>query len=483
MKVGIFGGTFDPFTEAHKNIVDRLLDLKLVDKVLIVPTIVTYHRNDKVRWLSDSQRIWVIEEMLRNDPNFERIGSPCNRKIEIWKDEYSLKSQCAGSELLMSEFIGKRRYVHTLVDIVRKMEKDSYSKNEYYTVIGEDSFNAFTTWYDYKTILDLSKLIVFTGRTGIEAKESEIPSDKVVLVKMEEAFAGLSSTEIRRKYRELDDGMKKYVANFQMKEKANYGFSAEKAFKEIKEHWTRFAEAYRFKKFILGISGGKDSTVVAGLAARIFGNDNVYGVMMPNHTQSDIIDSENVIKSTGINRIMCNIGSACNDILQVVRYTGYGTLTEDTEINLPPRVRTTCLYALGQTLNAIPLCCDNLTERVCGYSTLWGDNIGSYAPIKNLTVTEVVALGDYLGLPSELVHKKPSDGLQEQGDEERMGIKYAELDRKIRGLEEGSDDLKAKVEERFQKNRFKLEMARIPGPDFKELPNTFRDRCYMRDIF
>lgn len=483
MRVGIFGGTFDPFTEAHKNIVDRLLDLELVDKVLIVPTIVTYHRNDKVRWLSDSMRIWTIEKMLENDANFDRNYNVSNRKIEIWKDEYELKSQCAGSELLMSEFIGNRRYVHTLVDIVRKMDKDSYSKNEYYTVIGEDSFNAFTTWYDYKTILDLSKLIVFTGRGGVEAKESEIPADKVVTVKMNEEFAGLSSTAIRRKYRELDDGLKKYVAEFQMKEKESYGFTPEKAFNEIKDHWTRFAEAYRFKKFILGISGGKDSTVVAALAARIFGKENVYGVMMPNKIQSDIKDSEKVIEVTGINRIMGNIGSACSDILDIVAYNGYCSLSKDTVINLLPRVRMTCLYALGQTLNAIPLCCDNLSERVCGYSTLWGDNIGSYAPIKNLTVTEVVALGDYLGLPSELVHKKPSDGLQEQGDEERMGIKYAELDRKIRGLEEGSDDLKAKVEERWQKNRFKLEMARIPGPEFYDLKNTFRDRFYAREIF
>lgn len=252
-----------------------------------------------------------------------------------------------------------------------------------------------------------------------------------------------------------------------------YNFNPEEAFNRIQEHWRRWAASVGAKKWVIGISGGKDSTVVAALAARIFGNGSVLGVMMPNRVQSDLKDSREVGEVLGIYGITVNIGEAYLNLSSRIRGMLGVELSEDTQINLPARLRMCTLYAIAQTVGGVVLNTSNLSEDVVGYATLWGDDTGSYAPIQGLTVTEIRQLGDWLGLPHNLVHKTPVDGLQSKTDEEKLGFTYAELDRYIReGV--GTDEFKARINALYRKNKFKTDMVHIVGPDFDYLGNFVR---------
>lgn len=239
-------------------------------------------------------------------------------------------------------------------------------------------------------------------------------------------------------------------------------FDPQEAITTIETAWRSWAYEVGAKKFVLGVSGGKDSTVVAALASRLFGKDNVYGVLMPNGVQPDISDSNAVIAFTGIHRCDINIRNAFDAVHNQVQ-SRFGKVSESARINLAPRIRMATLYAVAQTVGGFVLNTDNLSERVLGYFTAYGDGAGDYAPLKSLTATEVVRLGEYLEIPDSLIHKKPGDGLQPQGDEDRFGFTYADMDNLIRtGV--GPDDLKVKVITRMRMNRFKTQIVDIPGP-------------------
>ena len=257
-----------------------------------------------------------------------------------------------------------------------------------------------------------------------------------------------------------------------------YSFNPEEAFGRIERHWKQWAKSVGATKWIVGISGGKDSTVVAALAARIFGKENVYGVMMPNGYQTDIDDSYDVCKHLGINNMVVNMGRAFRDIIsQICNCISVNfsiqDVSSDTLTNLPARLRMATLYAVAQTIGGIVVNTCNVSEDTVGYQTYGGDGLGSYAPIQGLTVTEVIALGDWLGLPHGLTHKTPVDGLQPLSDEEKLGFTYADLDKYIRE-DEGTLDFKEKINELYLKNKFKTDIVRIPGPDFEYLGNFVR---------
>ena len=257
-----------------------------------------------------------------------------------------------------------------------------------------------------------------------------------------------------------------------------YNFNPEEAFGRIERHWKQWAKSVGAERWVIGISGGKDSTVVAALAARIFGKENVYGVMMPNGYQTDIDDSYDVCKHLGINNMVVNMGRAFRDIIsQICNCISVNfsiqDVSSDTMTNLPARLRMATLYAVAQTIGGMVLNTCNASESVVGYATLYGDNAGSYAPIQGLTVTEIRKLGDWLGLPYEFVHKPPIDGLQPLSDEEKLGFVYEALDMYIRE-DIGSDRFKAYINELYRKNKFKDDIVRIPGPDFEYLGNFVR---------
>ena len=210
-------------------------------------------------------------------------------------------------------------------------------------------------------------------------------------------------------------------------------------------------------KAVIGISGGKDSTVVAALCAEAIGPDRVYGVMMPNGNQADIKDAEAVIELLKIHSHLINIENLTRELERLVELT-LDKPSEQAIINIPPRIRMTALYAVAQTLGrAFVINTCNLSEDFIGYSTWHGDSAGDFSPLANFTSDEVMAIGDACGLPHYLVYKTPSDGLCGKSDEDNLGFTYKALNQFIRlGIIENSETL-AKINNRHVANLFKLE--------------------------
>nr|DAQ68990.1 MAG TPA: hypothetical protein [Caudoviricetes sp.] len=211
---------------------------------------------------------------------------------------------------------------------------------------------------------------------------------------------------------------------------------------------------------VVGISGGKDSSVVAALCVEALGKDRVIGVLMPQGEQSDIEYSKMLVDFLDITRITCNIEGAVNEVLE--SFEGVVSPTPQTTTNLPARIRMATLYAISQSVNGRVANTCNLSEDWVGYATRYGDAAGDFSPLSQLTVTEVKAIGRELGLPSELVDKTPTDGLCGKTDEDNLGFTYAELDAYIRDGIEPNEEVKAKIDSMHEKNLFKLQ----PMPSF-----------------
>ena len=214
---------------------------------------------------------------------------------------------------------------------------------------------------------------------------------------------------------------------------------------------------------VIGISGGKDSSVAAALCAEALGADRVIGVMMPNGVQVDLDDSDRIINYLKIKSCFVNIEDAFYGIINNLGLIA----SSQTRINLPPRLRMATLYAVAQSSNGRVCCTDNASEAYIGYSTRWGDNVGDFSPLVNFTSDEVVAIGDALGLPYELTHKTPSDGLCGRTDEDNFGFTYAALNKYIRTGECDNLEVKEKIDNLHNRNLFKLQ----PIPSFKYVNN------------
>ena len=185
-------------------------------------------------------------------------------------------------------------------------------------------------------------------------------------------------------------------------------------------------------KAIIGISGGKDSTIAAALCVRALGVDRVIGILMPKGKQDDIDDSRRVCEFLGIRSYEINIGSACCALYRAID-EGYDydhniSNNKAVSTNLPARIRMTTLYAMAAELGGRVCNTCNRSENYVGYSTKYGDHAGDFAPLDEYTVKEVLEIGDALGLPYDLVHKTPSDGMCGSSDEENLGFTYATLD-------------------------------------------------------
>ncbi len=233
-------------------------------------------------------------------------------------------------------------------------------------------------------------------------------------------------------------------------------FDAKKVLNELTV-WIRdwFEENGRDCNAIVGISGGKDSSVAAALCARALGVDRVIGVLMPNGEQSDIAMSRLLVEHLGIRHFVVNIHDGYQGLLGEVRRQ-LGDVSRDTEINLAPRLRMATLYAVAQSNNGRVANTCNLSEDWVGYSTRYGDSAGDFSPLSMLCVREVKALGRELGLPECLVEKVPIDGLCGQTDEEKLGFTYAALDAYIRDGVEPDAATKARIDRLYKLNRFKV---------------------------
>ena len=215
---------------------------------------------------------------------------------------------------------------------------------------------------------------------------------------------------------------------------------------------------------VVGISGGKDSSVVAALCVKALGKERVIGVLMPNGEQPDIDCSRQLVAYLDIPFYVCNIKKAVDGVKQSLMESGV-ELTRQTLVNLPPRIRMSTLYALSQSMNGRVANTCNLSEDWVGYSTRYGDAAGDFSPLGKLTVREVKAIGRYLNLPENLVEKVPSDGLTDRTDEDNLGFTYAVLDEYIRTGVCEDQDTKARIDRLHKINEFKLKP--IPCYEFK----------------
>ena len=239
-----------------------------------------------------------------------------------------------------------------------------------------------------------------------------------------------------------------------------YKFDVEKTTKELIQWIKDWFEANgKDCMATVGISGGKDSSVVAALCCEALGNDRVIGVLMPNGEQSDISYSYFLCGTLGIKFLVVPVDKAVNGVLDVMHFD----VSEQARTNLPPRIRIATLYAVAQSCNGRVANTCNLSEDWVGYSTRYGDSVGDFSPLSNLTSDEVVAIGEYLGLPNELTHKVPTDGLCGKTDEDNFGFTYEVLNKYIRtGICE-DEEIKNKIDSMHKKNLFKLELM----PSFK----------------
>ena len=249
-------------------------------------------------------------------------------------------------------------------------------------------------------------------------------------------------------------------------------FNVEKVTKELID-WIRcwFIENGDGCNAVIGISGGKDSLIVGKLCVEALGADRVIGVMMPCGVQKDISDSIKVCEYLGIKNYTINIEDAVNATLKQMEDAGI-EISNQTIVNLPPRIRMSTLYAISQSHNGRVSNNCNLSEDICGFSTRFGDSVGDFSPLSYLTTVEIIQIGDYLGLPYDLVHKVPMDGLNVNEndeyitDEDILGIRYSDIHTYARDpltLYEEDPTVFEAIRQKEEKNAFKLQ----PMPAYK----------------
>lgn len=252
-----------------------------------------------------------------------------------------------------------------------------------------------------------------------------------------------------------------------------YRFDPEAVRDRLVELIRETAAAQGFSRVVVGVSGGKDSTVTAALCARALGKENVYGVMLPDGEQKDISDSRAVCGALGIRQRTVNIGAIHQALKSATDQNGNTAgdgefsvpVSRASDINVGPRLRMTVLRYIAQALNARLAGTGNLSEATTGYCTKDGDTSCDFAVLGKLTSIEVVQVGLTMPeLPAELVQKTPSDGLSGKSDEENMGLRYADIHRYLREGSCGEPQTDEKIRKREAANMHKRRMPLTLNP-------------------
>lgn len=246
-----------------------------------------------------------------------------------------------------------------------------------------------------------------------------------------------------------------------------YTFNVEKVKNDCVQ-WIRdfFAQNGSDCNAVVGISGGKDSSIVAALCVEALGKERVIGVLMPCGEQADIDMAKLLVQTLDIRHYIVNIKGAVDGVINSMPFA----LSEQSRVNLPPRIRMTTLYAVSQSHNGRVANTCNLSEDWVGYSTRYGDSVGDFSPCSHLTVQEMKQIGRLLGLPDVLIDKVPADGLCGKTDEDNLGFTYAELDRYIREGVIENEAHKAIIDRKHQMNLFKLQLMPAFEPALDEKP-------------
>lgn len=232
-------------------------------------------------------------------------------------------------------------------------------------------------------------------------------------------------------------------------------------------NWVRSnMESSGGKKAIIGISGGKDSSVVAAICKEALGKENVIGILMPDGIQSDISYGKEICEFLGIEHVTVNIEdmtSAFLNSIDKINKDIVGSISRQTKLNIPPRARMTLLYAISQSIDdSRVINTSNISEDWIGYATIYGDTTGAFSPLGMLTSDEVIQIGELLGIPDKFILKEPSDGLTGETDEDIFGFSYQVLNRYIREGSIEDEDIRKKIDRMNKYSRFKF----LPIPMF-----------------
>lgn len=219
-----------------------------------------------------------------------------------------------------------------------------------------------------------------------------------------------------------------------------------------------YVEKIGAKGIVVGNSGGKDSATVIAMATKALGKDRVVTIAMPcNSISGDLEDAKLVADKFEVPFLEVDLTSTYNELENTINKSLKNIeLNKDSKINMKPRLRMTTLYSVAQTLGYLVIGTGNLCERMVGYTTKWGDSASDFNPIANFTVEEVLAIGEYLGVPDKIIHKAPNDGLGGQTDEEKMGVTYKQI---AEYIETGKTDEEAmkNIEKRNKASKHKRE--------------------------
>ena len=405
MKIGIYGGTFNPIHLGHLVAATTALG-KGLDKVIFVPAGTPYMKPQN-EVISARHRLNMVKLAIKDNPRFEVSDIECKTEGNSYT-----------------------------VDTLRKF-RAMYPDDHLCLIVGRDAYEQMDTWKNPDEIRALAD--------SIEVIERELKISSTLIRTTLSYYESIARYMLPPQVYEYIIANKLYMENNM--------FNAKKVTNEIVE-WIRnwFNENGPGCNAVIGISGGKDSTVVAGLCAKALGPDRVCGVLMPDGVQNDIDDSIRVCNFLKIDYLEVDIHPAVEAV-----YSCIGCIrSKQAMINLPPRIRMTTLYYISQCMNGRVANTCNYSEDYIGYSTKYGDAAGDFAPLKDLTSEEVIAVGRELGLPEDLLLKVPSDGLCGKTDEDNIGFSYKELNDYIRYGIEPAPEVKEKIDKRHKQNLFKL---------------------------
>lgn len=434
-RVGYFGGTFDPIHNGHLKLAQTVKEKMFLDKVIFVPSGESYQKTN-VTYAKN--RLEMVQKAIEGHPDFY-----CST-IDVYR-------------------AGPTYTINTVKQIAYYGHVDA---TESYWIMGADAFLNIRTYKEYKGIVSLIPIIIVDrGDNWEEIKQltdelrDEVDCAGFNYVPFNDSTSSTKIRELINKGRINEANIPANVRDYILTNGLYDAFDGHAAAQYI-INWVRnkmngFDEN---SKAVIGISGGKDSTVMAALCVKALGKDRVIGVRLPNGVQSDLDDARRVCNLLDIESYEMNIEKTYyHTIYDIERYVS-ADMPVVCRINIAPRLRMTYLYAVAQAIgNAFVVNTCNLSEDWVGYSTWHGDSAGDFSPLAKYTSEEVMAIGDYLGLPYELAHKTPADGLCGKTDEDNLGFTYHELNEYIRGRAEPRPEIKALIDKKHQANIFKLQ--------------------------
>ncbi|MBR0461868.1 MAG: NAD(+) synthase [Erysipelotrichaceae bacterium] len=247
-------------------------------------------------------------------------------------------------------------------------------------------------------------------------------------------------------------------------------FDAVKTKNEIVEFIREYYKKNNLKGAVLGISGGKDSGVVAGLMSEAIGPENVVGLTLPCHSKAaDASDAQLVAEKFGFELINIDLTGTFDTFHKQIE--ALDTYSEEelknSDINIKPRLRMATVYYMAALLSAtrggvyIVPGTSNACELYVGYFTKGGDSVYDIAPIYSLTVEEVIKVGEVVGVPEKVLYRTPDDGLSGLSDEDKLGVKYNDIAAVIRQDRELPEEVLAKIEKLHKGSAHKFDIPKF----------------------